>query len=116
MKRCYISGPMSNMPAFNVPAFHAAAALLRAQGLEVVNPAEMDESDAAPKEWADYLRRDIKQMMECDGIAMLPGWEDSRGARLESHIAHALGFEVIYIEPTKHPVPAKQAPEPVAPS
>ena len=40
MTRVYIAGPMTGLPDFNYPAFNAAAAKLRALGLEVLNPAE----------------------------------------------------------------------------
>jgi hypothetical protein len=93
----YISGPMSGKPDLNFPAFHEAAARLRASGHAVINPAEMDESDEAPKEWHEYLRRDIAELVKCTHIAMLPGWQDSRGATLEKHIADALGIRPIYL-------------------
>jgi hypothetical protein len=104
--RIYVSGPMTGMPAFNFPAFHAAAAALRSEGYAVVNPAELDAADPAPMAWADYLRRDIAQLVTCEGIALLPGWEGSKGARLESHIALMLGMEVIYL---KTPAPSEVA-------
>lgn len=93
--KTYLSGGMSNLPEFNFPAFHRAAASLRARGIEVVNPAELDAADTEPKTWAEYLRRDIKALMDCDCIAMLPGWRDSKGATLENHIAQQLGMQVI---------------------
>jgi hypothetical protein len=31
----------------------------------------------------------------CDAIQLLPGWENSRGATLEHHIAVALGLQII---------------------
>jgi hypothetical protein len=93
--RVYLSGPMTGIPLFNFPAFHAAAAELRAKGYDVVNPAELDEADEKQMEWSDYLRRDIAQLVTCQGIAMLPGWENSKGAQLERHIADALGMEAI---------------------
>ena len=40
------------------------------------------------------MREDIRAMLDCDRIHMLPGWERSRGAVLELTIAHALGFTV----------------------
>lgn len=92
MSRTYISGPMTGLPAFNFPAFHAKAAELRALGLDVVNPAEHDEAPDLP--WAAYLRKDIRLLMDCDAIHLLPGWSRSRGARLEHHIARELGFRV----------------------
>lgn len=102
MTRAYLSGPMSGLPEFNAPAFHAAAARLRASGYEVVNPAELDAADAGrPMEWSDYLRRDIAQLVTCEAIVLLPGHEKSKGARLERHIARELGMrEVFYGEAT----------------
>ena len=88
----YISGPMTGLPAFNFPAFNAAAAQLRAAGWHVINPAEHDE--APGQAWADYLRKDIRLLMDCTGVALLDGWERSKGARLERHIALELGMEV----------------------
>lgn len=91
----YISGPMSNLPDLNFPAFHAAAAHLRAQGFDVVNPAEHEEEPG--KDWAHYLRKDIRLLMDCTHVVLLPGWENSKGARLEVHIARELGMSVSLI-------------------
>ncbi|WP_368640457.1 DUF4406 domain-containing protein [Castellaniella ginsengisoli] len=88
----YIAGPMTGLPDLNFPAFHAAAAALRAAGLDVVNPAEVCPDPAMA--WADCMRRDITALMDCDSILLLDGWMDSRGARLERHIAVQLGMRV----------------------
>lgn len=101
MKRIYVSGQMSGLPDFGAPAFNKAAADLRASGFDVVNPAELDAQDTAAKTWAEYMRRDIQELVTCDAIALLPNWIYSRGAKLEKHIADALGMEAIYLqEPT----------------
>ncbi len=92
MKRVYISGPMTGLPEFNFPAFHTAAKALRAAGIEAVNPAEINAETGG--KWEDYMREDIKALCDCDGIALLPGWERSRGAHLEVHIAHRLGLQI----------------------
>jgi methylmalonyl-CoA mutase cobalamin-binding subunit len=100
MNRIYVSGPMTGLPDLNFPAFHRAAATLRESGYEVVNPAEIDEAEPAPRAartWADCLRRDIQALVDCTAIALLPGWEHSRGAKLEKHIATELGMRVIYV-------------------
>lgn len=91
-KIIYISGGMTGYPDLNFPAFHAAAAELRALGHTVVNPAEIDEQPG--KEWHEYMRKDIRAMMDCNAIHLLPGWKRSRGARLEHLIAMELGFDV----------------------
>jgi hypothetical protein len=92
MEKIYIAGPMTGLPELNFPAFHAAAAVLRERGHTVINPAEINLDVGA--DWADCMRADIAQLVTCDSICLLPGWEKSRGATLEHHIAAALGFEV----------------------
>lgn len=93
MKRLYLAGPMSGLPKLNFPAFHAEAARLRAMGYTVVNPAEINSDMQA--EWADCMRADIRELVTCDGIALLPGWARSKGATLEHHIASSLGMAVM---------------------
>lgn len=94
--KVYISGPMTGYHDFNVPAFNAAAFRLRQLGHDVLNPA--DGGTDAGKTWADYLRDDIALVVQADAVAVLRGWQESRGASLEVHIAHALGMTVLPIE------------------
>jgi hypothetical protein len=91
--RTYISGPMTGIADFNRPAFAAEAAKLRAMGVEVINPAEHGEDDPT-MQWSDYLRKDIRLLMDCNAIHMLPGWTKSKGAMLEYHIATKLGYSI----------------------
>jgi hypothetical protein len=93
MTRIYIAGGMSGLPDLNFPAFHAAAAKLRAEGHDVVNPAEIDIPH--PGDWLAAMRADIRELVTCDAIYCLDGWWNSRGARLERKIAEGLGLEVI---------------------
>lgn len=94
-RRIYLAGPMSGLPELNFPAFHAAAAQLRAAGWDVVNPAEINADPNA--EWAACMRADIRELVTCEAIALLPGWINSRGATLEHHIAHQLGMEILHV-------------------
>ncbi len=48
--------------------------------------------------WEDYMKEDIRVMMDCDEVHMLPDWRESRGASLERDIAIRLGMKVIYVE------------------
>lgn len=93
MKRVYLSGPMSGIADNNFPAFAEWAARLRSQGLDVVSPAEIQESGT----WELCLRADLRELVTCDAIALMPGWESSRGANLELHVAHRVGMEVIHL-------------------
>jgi hypothetical protein len=92
--KVYISGPMTGYPEFNYPAFRAAEARLSSLGHEPLNPARHPEQAS----WADYLRLDLVDVLAADAVAVLPGWECSRGARLEVHVAHALGMTVLPVE------------------
>ena len=92
MIKLYLCGPMTGLPDHNYPAFLAAADQLRTAGFEVFNPAENGLSADAP--WAEHMRVDIINLMTCQGVAMLPGTDTSRGAKLELHNALELGMPV----------------------
>lgn len=96
MTRIYIAGPMTGLPDFNFPAFHEAAAKLRALGHEVQNPAENPEPPC--KSWLAYMRMAIVQVASVDAVALLPGWEHSPGAKVEEQLALGLGLRVAPIE------------------
>lgn len=90
MQRIYLSGPMTGLPEFNYPAFHAEAARLRALGYHVENPAENPSQDS----WEAYMAVCIPQMATCDTIALLPGWSESRGSLRERQEAVRLGMTI----------------------
>lgn len=89
--RLYISGGMTGYPAWNFPAFNEAERLLRKAGFEVENPARRGVEKGT---WEEYLRHDLKLLLDCGGVATLDGWIDSRGAWLEVSTARAVGIPV----------------------
>lgn len=116
--RLYLAGPMTGLPQFNIPAFDAAAARLRAEGHEVISPVELDgpearaaslaSPDGAPDtlathgfEYEDFLERDteVLRSSDLDAIVMLPGWARSRGANRELGVAIGLGLQRLYYDP-----------------
>lgn len=97
MRRLYLAGPMTGIPERNFPAFHEAAARLRSAGFEVVNPAELN-ADHQAFGWLVCMRRDIKALVDCDGVATLPGWRNSRGASVEVGLASSLDMPVYEID------------------
>lgn len=107
--RVYIAGPMTGIPQYNFPAFDSYAKTIRWAGHEVVSPSELDDPedraaalaspDGAPqtmhgfgKTWGDLLARDVKLIADdgFEAIVVLPGWQASRGARLETFVGNAL--------------------------
>ena len=116
--KIYLAGPMRGIPDFNFPAFKKAGAYLRKQGHEVFNPAERDEEDfghtiqkkgdehefaASVGLTTDQLRRrvfffDAEYICKtAEAIALLPGWENSKGVKAEKALAEALGLDVIHL-------------------
>jgi hypothetical protein len=93
MRRIYLSGPMTGLPDYNYPAFNAEAARLRALGYTLENPAENPLPADAP--WHMCMRDAIRQMLTCDTVAFLPGWQVSRGANVEIELAGHLRMAVI---------------------
>ena len=93
----YLAGPMTGYPDFNFPAFNVAAARWREKHAKVINPAELDGGKTG-EPWEYYLRRDIPHLLSADAVAVLPGWRQSRGARLEVVIAEAMGMPLFDAE------------------
>jgi hypothetical protein len=99
-KRWYLAGPMSGIPQHNFPLFDRVAAKLRAEGLTIVSPAELDDDETRAealastdgvvkgvKTWGDFLSRDVKLVADkADGIILMDDWYKSRGARLEAFV------------------------------
>ena len=99
-QRWYVAGPMSGLPDLNYPAFHAAAAQLRAAGHHVENPAENPPPDLGPdatpdQVYREYLRMGIAQLVTCTHVLFLAGWQSSGGALKERMVSIWLGLEMV---------------------
>lgn len=115
-KATYVCGPMSGVPQFNIPLFDKVAENLRSKEVKVVSPAELDSAAMRefalksetgnmaelteqlvaaghPREtWGDVLARDVKLIHdEIGAFVLLPGWQKSRGARLEVFVGLLCG-------------------------
>lgn len=92
--KLYLAGPMTGLPELNYPTFYRVARMMRAAGFTVTNPAENVLPRGAGAVWSDYMRRSVVQVAHAQGLAVLTGWKQSRGARLEVHLAKELGVPV----------------------
>ena len=118
--KIYLAARMSGVSQFNLPALDAAARNLRARGYEVVSPAELDDPvirfhemmsqtgdmeqlrkclarEGIEVSWGEFLSRDIKVIADggIEAVVVLPDWEKSRGARLETFVARLCGIPVL---------------------
>ncbi len=97
MKRVYISGAISGRNKVDyLKEFDAAEDVLRAFGFRPFNPARR-----LLARWPLYnlfgyrfvLAADIYVLLRCDYIFLLPGWENSKGAKAEKMIADIFGIK-----------------------
>ena len=51
-----------------------------------------DDDYSAPQ----IMNHDLELLRRCDAIVMLPGWENSKGSRVEHELAKELGKQVFY--------------------
>ncbi|KAB0590567.1 DUF4406 domain-containing protein [Edwardsiella anguillarum] len=89
--KIYIAGPMSGIPKFNRPAFHFEALRLSTLGHVVLNPAALPDGLSQP----EYMDICLAMLRCADAIFMLPGWQNSEGAKAEFALAKKLNLEII---------------------
>lgn len=95
VKKIYISGPITGNP-HAATMFDAAEHFLRAKGFEPINPMKLAHNHS--RTWEDYMREDIKALMDADAIYMLKNSEKSNGAMLERNLAVSLKIAVFHEE------------------
>lgn len=96
--RFYTAGPMTGLPGHNFKAFDRAKKKLEAQGIEVLSPSENFGGAVIESLRAQYMRRDIEQLLKADAVVVLDGWEKSNGALLEVAIAREIAIPVLKLE------------------
>lgn len=102
----YISGKITGNEANYKEQFAKAAEIVRKMGLEPMVPIEDEtpENVAQWKAWEDYMKKDIKKLLECDSIFMIgenmtgqgKDWRTSRGAKIEWKLALDLNYKIYY--------------------
>ena len=91
--RIFIAGPTLGREDTYKAVFAAAADTIRKGGHEPVNPTILAELPAAEEmSWSDYMDAALAMLYSSDAIYVLPGWQDSRGARVEARVAELRGM------------------------
>lgn len=91
--RIYISGGVTGIPDFKQIFKNAEDELLK-EGLDVINPAIIDLPSSCG--WEDYMHVTLAMLELADGIYMLKGWENSKGACAELKWAQDNNLEIYY--------------------
>jgi nucleoside 2-deoxyribosyltransferase len=120
--KVYLAGPMRGHENWNFAAFASARQAWRAKGHQVFCPAAMaeacgyDHNHPAEPDAQDgkaHLKHAMTQDMACvmaaDAIALLPGWERSRGSTVELALAQFMGLAV-YCAATMEPLTIRLTP------
>lgn len=95
-ERVYISGKITGDPDYQ-EKFRKATEELVARGWNrwyVVNPAK-ECKQTWP--WWLCMAKDLWLLKGCQTVAMLPDWNESRGAQMEHRWAQRLKKEIIYL-------------------
>lgn len=98
----YLAGPMYGLPEKNYPAFRHAEKVLREAGFHVYTPLSADafvlKGDPEPtRQW--WQQTTLRIMLSGpEALALLDGWENSKGAMLEWQVANGLDWPVKFWE------------------
>lgn len=117
--RCYLSGPISHEDPAVVRARAEEASTVNAalvgMGWSVFCPQATAIAAAGLLiDYHSWLMHDYDWLALCDAVVMLPGWEQSTGARLELERALAWRLLVYRWQPARGSLPGQLVPFPDA--
>ena len=93
--RIYISGEITGTDDY-IHRFYQAEQELINMDYEIVNPATMLSLLPTSTTHAEYMHVSYALLDICDGIYLMDGWRDSKGAMLEYDYALKKGLVVLY--------------------
>lgn len=105
--KVYVAGPMRGIPNYNLGAFDAARHRLTNAGHQVFCPALLvrampygmqPAAECNRAELTHVIQTDLACLYAADAIALLPGWQASKGATVELALAQFLGLMVLCAE------------------
>lgn len=101
-KKIYISLPITGRDFDEVKSeILYVSGVLEMKGYRVVTPIDFDVNPDLDKPYHELLGNDIKALMECDEVCLCPGWEKSKGCRLEHFAAKLWDKDIMEFERLK---------------
>lgn len=94
MKKIYIAGKVTGEPiAECTMKFGQAQKELETWGFEGVNPLAVVGDFKSS--WDAAMKKCIKALVDCDGMVILPDWQESPGAKIERQLAEDLNIVIV---------------------
>ena len=97
-KRVYLSGPITNTKNYKGLFMFVEELVEFGEAKQIYNPAVQVPASSS---WEQAMHRCLSEITNYDTVVMLPGWNTSRGARLEHDVALACGMRVVYFGKNK---------------
>lgn len=91
-KRVYLSGPITGIKNYKGLFMFAEELVVLADAEQIYNPTAQVPASSS---WEQAMNQCLSEITEYDTVVMLPGWNVSRGARLERDVALACGMHVV---------------------
>lgn len=88
--KIYIGGAITGNPKY-IKDFETAEKLIISQGHAVINPVKNEGFS-----YKDYIDMGLNELMRCDILYLLDGWENSPGALLEFNYARTVGIDIMF--------------------
>ena len=95
MKKCYIAGKIGDFPEKEFKQnFEKAKKEVILLGFEPISPVDLPHEHG--KSWCEYIREDLKAMLDCHSVYALRNWRQSPGATVEINLALSVGLNIIH--------------------
>ena len=100
--KIYLSGKITGLDKeVYSRQFERAESFYKTSGFDVINPVKIGEEilkQNPSATWEDFMQKDLEALKTCTHIALLEGWEESKGAKMEKAEAEKLGLEIMYLK------------------
>lgn len=94
----YLCGPITDLPNLNLGGFLTARKEVELKGYRTIMPHDLFSGiDTSKYLHKDYMKKCFYALITTDILVLLPGWQNSKGAKQEIVLAEMLHIPIIKI-------------------